>query len=324
MDLAFINVVSTKRSGHHAFIAWMMQHAPWRCVFVNNAVIGCDLTTAVQTAIAKAQMADAAMRTGDEPLRVIMNFEGVTPQGVADTIAAQRGLSDDIKTVVFLRDPLNVVASLINRKNVPVKDLAMLIRQVAAERTLLSAVRDGQDKGAAEDVRITAAVTADTVVFYNPWLTDAAHRGEVARDLGLTASDMVDAVSQYGGGSSFDAADTYGADDAARLLSRWQAQRDWPIFRALVAHPAVSEIFAAALTGAIADSFGGTFADDAGAAALAEFADKPSGHMTADRFMARLAPGHPVFAEIERAGSAAKKPLVLKASLLGLFGRAAA
>ena len=320
MEVSFLNVVSTKRSGHHAFIQWLMANGRGRAVHVNNVRVGANIVQAVEHAV-EEKATDDGIGEPSSPTRVIINFEGVTTRGVAETIASQRTLSTDITTIIFLRDPLNLVASLIQRKTLPLKDLVMLIRQVLAEKALLGLSQDRMENKT-KTQKAPAPFPVDAFVFYNAWLTDPAHRAGLAQACGLQSDTLPGTVTPHGGGSSFDDLEHFGTADTARLLSRWKAHRDTPAYRAMISHPLVAGIFRTALNGTLKDSFGGHMQDDEALAFLQETIFNRRGHRLVDGFLAQLSDRQDLFETIERSTARAKKPLILKASLLGLLGAA--
>ena len=67
----FINVILTKRSGHHAFIEWYRTHHPETSTFINNHPISSALCAKIASHIKTNQ---------SNPL--ILNYEGVMPLSV--------------------------------------------------------------------------------------------------------------------------------------------------------------------------------------------------------------------------------------------------
>jgi hypothetical protein len=226
-----INVVASKRSGHHAFVEWLRTNAPNPREFRNNLPLDARYGRV---------MVEAA-ETGRD---LIVNFEGVTRAGLARAQAAQRAAGFASETVVFLRDPLTTIASLVHRKPFPALSLASLVRQTEALRVWLAA-RRAPEPGLRH-------------VGYNAWLRDADYRRRAALAFGLVSADPPARITPEGGGSSFGEAD---ASDVAALTARWRVLKDDAFFRAVVSHPLYRETFEATYEGALPDSFGGDFRD---------------------------------------------------------------
>jgi hypothetical protein len=232
MQPVALNVVATKRSGHHAFIEWFLANSRAPFGFRNNLPLDRRYGFKMRAA-------------AHEGRGLIVNYEGVTEAGLARAQAAQRDAGFAPESVVFLRDPMTVIASLMHRKPMPALTFASLGRQMEALRVWLLARREDR--------------IGVRHVSYNHWLRDAAYRGRVACAFGLSAGDPPARVTREGGGSSFGDAD---ATDVAGLTSRWRRHADDPLFRAVVGHPIYRDVFAATYEGRLRDSFGGDFRDD--------------------------------------------------------------
>lgn len=130
------SIISTKRSGHHAFIDWMTHHRASPLPHLNDRrldrLIRCDLP-----AFAESGQAET-----------LVNFEGVTFQGYDRVCGAARGMGLQVEEVVFLRHPLNMLSSLIHREirneGLTVFSAQRLIRQMRAQTRWTRARPSGQ------------------------------------------------------------------------------------------------------------------------------------------------------------------------------------
>ena len=301
MGLEFINVISTKRSGHHAFVRWLRQNREMPAAFVNNAVIGEPIRAHLRAVSGPAARGQGAGGT------TIFNYEGVTRLGLEAAWQMQRAAGGRRVDLLFLRDPLNLAASLMHRKRVARLDLVMILRQLFAERDWLKAYAEG-------------AVPGLPLIGYNAWVLDADYRQRVADRLGLRSSERVAAVTRHGGGSSFKDLASVGDDEARRLTTRWHGYRADSLFGALLTHPRLLPWFEAALAGEITDSFGATLADPDGLAHLRAVARARPRQSYADRMIDALSDRQELFHGIESGTSFGKKLGIARAHLAVLSG----
>ncbi|MGK9170158.1 hypothetical protein KXR53_27845 [Inquilinus limosus] len=301
MTREFINVISTKRSGHHAFVRWLRQHRDTPTAFANNLVIG----EPIRSRLLRLDRPPAPGKSA--PDAVIFNYEGVTRLGLEVAWRLQRVADGRMVDLLFLRDPLNLCASLLHRKRLVRLDLVMILRQLFAERDWLEAYAEG-------------AVPGLSLIGYNAWLTDAAYRQRVADRLGLRSSERVTAVTRHGGGSSFKDLASVGDDEARRLTTRWHGYREDSLFGVLLTHPRLLPWFEAALAGEIRDSFGADLADPDGLAHLRATARSRPRHPFIDRMIDSLADRQDLFHRIESGTSFEKKLGIARAHLAVLAG----
>lgn len=294
------NIISTKRSGHHAFIYWLMPGLSGRARFRNNAVIGERLKEEI------AAFAAASQGQSDQVL--VLNYEGVSPSGLRTAWSFQQGAGCEVRDILFLRDPLNLCASLIHRKAFATLDLLMLLRQLIAERDWLAHHGDAR-----------AARPID-LVFYNPWLSDSDYKPALAARLGLAVVSKSGTLSHHGGGSSFQDLDAVeDEEDVAKLTQRWKRYRGHRLFEALVGHSAFSPWFERLCAGDIADCLGRTDRDDERAAYIAGLRRSPRRHILVDRMLAMLGAEPQILQRIESATGKGKKRILLEAHLKALL-----
>jgi hypothetical protein len=302
MGLEFINVISTKRSGHHAFIAWLREHRGRPTRFINNTVLGAPMAAQVQRLSAMR----ALTRTGSSPTTVILNYEGVTRTGLELAWAAQRAVNGTIRNVLFVRDPLNLCASLIRRKALPWLEIVAILRQLFAERDWLL-------------MHARKEVPALQLIPYGTWLNDDAYRRRIAEAFDLQSSTRLLDISTYGGGSSFGRSKRLRGPDVVALTTRWHAYRDDAFFNALITHPQLRPCFEAALAGEITDEAGHSLADDAALAHIRTKSRPRSGHLWVDRTVDRLSERQDLFHAIECSNARRKKAHLVRAYMAALI-----
>jgi hypothetical protein len=302
VGLEFINVISTKRSGHHAFISWLRERRGRPSWFINNAVIGAPMDDHVRRLAAERPAAGTA---SGAPKTVIFNYEGVTRAGLEMAWAAQRAAGGHIRNVLFLRDPLNLCASLVHRKRLPWLEIVALLRQLFAEREWLTIYAQGEVPGL-------------QLIPYNAWLNDDAYRSRTAEALGLQSSGRIHEISSFGGGSSFSRSTLLVDPDVARLTTRWHVYRDNAFYNALITHPKLRPSFEAAVAGEIADEAGHGFGEPAMLAHLRAKSRPRSGHVLADRMIDRLSERSDLFHAIECSNAQWKKAHLMRAHLAAL------
>ncbi|MGI9423586.1 MAG: hypothetical protein ACR2PA_10360, partial [Hyphomicrobiaceae bacterium] len=102
-------------------------------MFANNSIIGAPHDRVIadfDRTVSRSQSPDLS------PI-LVLNYEGITPLGFDRAAEAQKNIGADIRNVLFLRDPLNLCASLIHRKPIIEFELVMILRQLFAERNWL-------------------------------------------------------------------------------------------------------------------------------------------------------------------------------------------
>ncbi len=295
----FLNIISTKRSGHHALIAWIEDSSLQRTQFFNNSVL---------QARTFEKLPELA-RKQTEPTTVILNYEGISPSGVAGALARQKECDAVIDEVLFIRDPLNVCASLMRRRtNIRLK-LFNVLRQMFALRNWL---HEYQQKRTDADL-----------VFYNRWLSDYEYRNAFARRLSLNPVAIRSEISKFGGGSSFRDLSSGGSMAAPQLLNRWKHYKDDPIFQAIVGHSYFAGAFHALASGSITDARGESDYDEERASYFEKLRRQPQTSAYVSRMIDGLSRRQEVFEQVEatRAGFY-KRSLVLRAHVSALLAPA--
>ena len=218
-------VISTKRSAHHAFITWFCQNARRPIVFFNNALPSSPprLREVERFHIDIAPRMDRVDELVEGQNDVLLNFEGKIPSSIEkwNRKYLQPRLKGRLVRVVFLRDPVNTLASLAKRcRPSDFRSLFKYFYQVLALEEILGRLAQ-KDSNFCEKVVLMA-----------PWLTNDLYRAEVAAYFQLTPGAPPVRVTRQGGGSSFHGMDYEPSDNPAALAERWRAVEDNPLFLA--------------------------------------------------------------------------------------------
>lgn len=236
-------VVSTKRSGHHAFIDWYARALERPVAFFNNAL------PAQPPAVREAPYYygnhphlpgwTPAANLLASPHEVIINFEGRDADRIEGPCksATERQLGRAVTTVYFLRDPLNCFASQVKRaQDRNNRFYLSLTSQIIGFESIIA--------------RISKFGRGKDLVAFSGWRYDAEARAEIAEQLGVSNPPPAQGVTAFGGGSSFfrdmtrDMTRDMARDlavapepDKDALLSRWRQMVEDPAFLAVFLHP---------------------------------------------------------------------------------------
>jgi hypothetical protein len=231
-------VISTKRSAHHAFIRWFCQNARHPVAFFNNVIPSSPprLRELERYTGGVPQVASKATDHVNELLEgetdVLMNFEGKIPSSVErwNDKYLRSHVNGRLVRVVFLRDPVNTLASLAKRCRP--KDFRSLFKyfyQVLALEQIIAQL--AQKKSS----------FCEKVVLMSPWLRDEHYRAEVAQYFNLTPGLPPAEVTRQGGGSSFNGMAYDPATNHAALNERWRVVEENPLFLTPFADPQTAE-----------------------------------------------------------------------------------
>jgi len=228
-----IQVIATKRSAHHAFVHWYCRNAPRPVSFFNNVLLSSPprlrelerFDGDAPPVVADAGDHEQELLSGSDD--VVMNFEGKSPASIRrwnDGYLRQR-VPGELRRVVFLRDPVNTLASLAKRCRPGERRsrFKYFYQVVALERLIVQLDLKPED-------------LCDRVVLMSPWLRDADYREELTRYFDLRPGAPPTEVMRQGGGSSFGGLAYDPQSDAAALHDRWRAVQDNPLFLAPFAH----------------------------------------------------------------------------------------
>ena len=218
-------VISTKRSAHHAFITWFCQNARRPIVFFNNVLPSSPprLREVERFHLDIAPRMDRVDELVEGPNDVLLNFEGKIPSSIEkwNEKYLLRRLNGRLVRVVFLRDPVNTLASLAKRcRPNDFRSLFKYFYQVLALDEIITRLAEKRSN------------FCEKVVLMSPWLSDESYRSEVAAFFQLASGAPPARVTKQGGGSSFKGMAYDPADDTAALHERWRAVEDNPLFLA--------------------------------------------------------------------------------------------
>jgi hypothetical protein len=235
-------VISTKRSAHHAFIRWFCQNAGRPIAFFNNVIPSAPprLRELERYHAGVPEVAPDSVDYVNELLEgdsdVLMNFEGKIPSSVErwndKYLRPQlvRPMNGKLVRVVFLRDPVNTLASLAKRvRPKQSRSLFKFFYQVLALEQIITSL--AQKKSS----------FCEKVVLMSPWLRDEKYRAEVAQYFQLTPGPPPHEVTRQGGGSSFNGMAYDPGANAAALNERWKAVTDNPLFLSAFADAQTAE-----------------------------------------------------------------------------------
>ena len=225
-----LNIVTTKRSGHHAFIEWIEKGAAGQAGLLNNAPVLSGF---------EDRLADAL--DGFAGRTLIVNFEGVGPDVLAMARDVQRNLGLTARTIYFLRDPLNMLASVTARK--PTRRLArpFVLRQALAQAACIDAAMADPDA---------------ELFFYNRWVTGDGYRARVAERLGIRDPGRLPMARRHAGGSSFGGVRSGIMPNVRDLTDRWRTVQSTGLLAGLHASRHTGPAFDAHLDGRLRDAFG--------------------------------------------------------------------
>lgn len=222
-------VISTKRSAHHAFIRWFCQNARRPVAFFNNVIPSSPprLRELERYHGGIPSVAPSSTDHVNELLEgktdVLMNFEGKIPSSVErwNDKFLKPHVDGQLVRVVFLRDPVNTLASLAKRcRPAQFRSLFKYFYQVLALEQIIG--RLAQKKSS----------FCEKVVLMSPWLRDEAYRAEVARYFDLTPGPPPTELTRQGGGSSFNGMAFEPGKDPGALHERWRVVESNPLFLA--------------------------------------------------------------------------------------------
>jgi hypothetical protein len=245
------------RSGHHAFIDWVLDNYPGPAVHVNNPPLNkewFDLTYIRKRPTFRLRTNDKALRhvsnaqlpsksdlcslfQREHDSLLLINFEGVCSRtrasGVTASVSSEFGDCQS-HSLLFTRDPFNLSASLLARSK---------FYLLGGERAELRKNAPKHWKEDPSSIKIRNLVFRftrefvrrmhhfDLYVDYASWLVDKECRAEIAKRLVIPNTAVARKATIHGGGSSFSG----DADiDPAQQLKRHMAYENSPFYVDLV------------------------------------------------------------------------------------------
>lgn len=224
-----VQVVSTKRSAHHAFILWYCANARGPVTFFNNITLSSpprvrereDFDGSAKPVRVRGSHHERELVQGSTD--VVMNIEGKNPASIrrwTENYLRAR-VPGELQRIVFLRDPVNTLASLARRCRPREADSRFrYFYQVLALQQTLEQLPDARGE------------LCDRVVLMSPWLRDPLYRKQLADDFGLAPGSPPAQVTRQGGGSSFGGRAYDPEADGAALHERWRELEHNPLFLA--------------------------------------------------------------------------------------------
>ena len=219
-----IQIISTKRSGHHAFLNWYAKGRAEPVAFFNDIVPSKRPWVNDRVAYFNDHPPIAGknglQKLINAPHVVLVNQEGRRPDNVRALTEdfLKKKLQARVVRHTFLRDPLNFLASSVKRWNTrePYQSFKPFLQALAFEE-------------------IVMGLQSDDFIAFSGWRFDEAYREELAQRLGIENTTPEQKVTLYGGGSSFSGKRyvVSGADERSDLIGRWEKMRDDPGFLAM-------------------------------------------------------------------------------------------
>ncbi len=211
-----IFILATKRSGHHAFVEWVCNgiEGGWNyfnnCGFIDQEIRFLEQRSSDNNDFS-SPLTKSTIHKFVYP--TVFSFENKTKEYFLNNFifntVAEAG--DDVKTVVFLRDPFNSFSSLCKY----VESNPNKSNQIHAFiSSWISLSREFLDEGSESQF---------VPVFYNEFLVNEHYRENIANILGIKNNAINDGLSTFGGGGNtmFGDAKTY-LPSIEILESRWE------------------------------------------------------------------------------------------------------
>ncbi len=219
-------IISTKRSAHHAFIAWLGRNAGKPIAFFNNVIPSTppklrELTFFNTTQNVSEDERLHMLLAGD--CDALVNFEGKLPESIerwnSDYLLPR--LQSRLHRILFLRDPINTLASLAKRSRpARFRSRFNFFYQALCIEEMLTHLHNNP------------AGLCDRTVIFSAWRMNSDYRAKLASELGLKGSELPLQVTPFGGGSSFGGMNFDPATQTSELFERWRAVEDNPMFLA--------------------------------------------------------------------------------------------
>lgn len=223
-------ICAHKRSGHHAFIEWILENTDGHYVFLNNLhmdtnpynydYIARRSNDRLITNIDYDFETDPFDKIKHYKKKLLMyNFENKPPskcfsRTFQDNIEEWVGKSEKIMYVFFVRDPFNAISSYAKKTNGDLKKIKKFIKDYVS--IYLESFNYIKEKPA-NSLR----------VIYNNWLFDPSYRMYLGERLELVmqSPDVQKRVAKWGSGSSFKVDENY---DNKIFETRWKNLLNYP------------------------------------------------------------------------------------------------
>ena len=242
-----ILVNAMQRSGHHAFIDWILKNQPGHlflnCVaderfyrprfirsnpelrFVNDLNLDLDEELSGNLKLKELLLYNCENYSTDQALEIFNSPKKPRKIGTSKTQIF----------VVWLRDPFNNFASLAKRSATGPRIKNPENVKAAIEN--LSTARDLWIDHFRQFEAATKGETEFVPALYNRWLDDADARIELAQKFGISSDATADTIVKWGGGSSFTGySEQESAPDKSSLEARWEELASNEIYVELFKH----------------------------------------------------------------------------------------
>lgn len=255
-----IRVFGIKRSGNHAIINWIFSQIPGQVVFANHCYlagkeiriykgtgrIDCKginywdfkkkyfffernpfFNKEIVTYSKNDQRFNGQKLKQHPKEAIIVSFEEKDIENFSDLMDRYHeqwvGKSQEVFSIVILRDPFNVLASIYQKWGKEnLKNIAVLWEKYA-------------------QVYLSYQKSADRYrlgINYNQWLTDVNYRQAITERLQIPFDDLKkELVANFAGGSSFDGLSYQQEGQKMDVLNRWQTFREDPEYYSLFNNP---------------------------------------------------------------------------------------
>lgn len=220
-----ICVIATKRSGHHAFIEWIVAHRPGNYAYFNDVRPGRSVSEAVVfESNVEGLAADQVSLRGDLHTRIFSYENRLLDQILAPPFsdrAQTLGTSERRAAVLMVRDPINAFAS--------VAKVVELFPESRPDHgawfgSFVTAWKDHAKEflGHTSKLRQIYAPADLLIVSFNEYIRSDTYASEIAQRLGMDGSARLEHLSNFAtGGATFFADWNSYSPDVAVLESRW-------------------------------------------------------------------------------------------------------
>jgi len=228
-----ICMIATKRSGHHAFLEWVLQNRKGRYAYLNHinprspnlrAATFVSNSVRLQENFAHRKRHTTVLSYENQSLEQITGSEAFKSR---DKIL---GKPHRRVTILLMRDPLNTLASAVqvvrSGKHV-VTDADHWIG-----RLVQSWVNHAKEYLGYTSILSRSQIPSEVMlVSYNKYLRDELYRNDLSLVLDMTSTDGLNKLSHFAkGGNTFFSDKMSYSPDISRLESRWEIVKDDPLF----------------------------------------------------------------------------------------------
>lgn len=213
-------VLGVRRSGNHAIINWLIDCFPKESVLSINSADPAFFRI-VDERVSIDRNRYGAIHVSDQHRVLIVSYENLDPALVP--VAHNAQIANRAHTIFVLRDLANTAASIVRgAKDYPSFSYRFRVLDFPAVWCRYARL-------------LLAGESSVTPVLFNRWFADPSYRANILAKLDIARVDgRVDAVSSYGGGSSFDGLARDGNASSMSVLSRWREMEDDQLFQFLI------------------------------------------------------------------------------------------